>query len=79
MIEALSRHEAHTPGLRVNAQNEYIGPVLLHMGRDHGIPSYPNILSICFDERNVENLSFDDLSKYGIPREGIKLLKKLYR
>lgn len=50
------------------------------MGRDHGIPSYPNWLKECSpDNINVDDVTFDDMSKNGIQADDIKLLKKLYR
>ncbi|XP_055851679.1 uncharacterized protein LOC129915962 isoform X2 [Episyrphus balteatus] len=56
--------------------------LVIHRGRDHGIPSYRNALDLCenrFAENDVSNITFEKLSTVSnIPEEHITMLRDIY-
>ncbi|KAF5284358.1 hypothetical protein FQR65_LT13575 [Abscondita terminalis] len=79
MIDLLIGTPAQTTSMHmvVPLRNKWeTGSLLVHLGRDHGIPPYTKFVQFC---HNVSVKSFDDLTKVNMEKNNIKLLTDLYR
>ncbi|CAH1108455.1 unnamed protein product [Psylliodes chrysocephalus] len=82
MIDLLIRTPANSPSVHIMVpiRTEWdTASLFIHMGRDHGIPSYTNYLQYCTNSVNKKPLSFENLKNFGIKDEYIKALKYMYR
>lgn len=81
-LASLLSRPAQIPSLNfplINGTVDTAG-ILIHKGRDHGIPSYINYLNLCEAQvdPDVTKVTFEDLEKVGIDKAEQKLLKQLY-
>ncbi|XP_018331432.1 uncharacterized protein LOC108741220 [Agrilus planipennis] len=79
MIDLLIGTASQNPTMNmiVPLRNDWdTASLLIHMGRDHGIPSYPAYAEFC---HNVTITTFDDLKFTRIRPDNIRLLKTLYK
>lgn len=78
MVDLLIRTKAKSPSLHmvVPLRSEWdTSALLIHMGRDHGLPGYTQFAQIC---SNKTLTSFEQLSEMGIGAKNIATLSKLY-
>ncbi|KAJ8915169.1 hypothetical protein NQ315_000421 [Exocentrus adspersus] len=81
MIDVLITTPAQSPSLHMMAplRPEWdTAALFIHMGRDHGIPSYPQYVQYCANTTSPQRPTFDDLRSMGIKDEFIKALKYMY-
>ncbi|KAK4874855.1 hypothetical protein RN001_014215 [Aquatica leii] len=79
MVDLLIRTPAQTTSMNmvVPLRSQWdTGSLLIHLGRDHGLPPYTKWVQFC---HNVSIASFDDLSKVNMEKHNIKLLINLYK
>ncbi|KAF5280247.1 hypothetical protein FQA39_LY18070 [Lamprigera yunnana] len=79
MVDLLIRTPAQTTSMHmvVPLRNKWdTGSLLIHLGRDHGIPPYTQWVEFC---HNVSIKNFDDLFKVNIELNNVNLLTNLYR
>ncbi|CAH1116127.1 unnamed protein product [Phaedon cochleariae] len=82
MVDFLISTASQNPSLHINVpvrKDWDTASLFIHMGRDHGIPSYPKFLQYCTNSTSKKPMTFDDLKNFGIKAEFIKALKYLYR
>ncbi|CAH1969751.1 unnamed protein product [Acanthoscelides obtectus] len=82
MVDLLITNAAQTPSMHfsVSLRSDWdTASLFVHMGRDHGIPSYIRVVQNCTNTTTNGKVSFDDMKKSGIKDEYIKALKYLYR
>ncbi|XP_072395913.1 uncharacterized protein [Diabrotica undecimpunctata] len=82
MIDLLIQTPAQTPSVHIMVpiRREWdTASLFIHMGRDHGIPSYPKYLQYCTNSTSKKTPTFDSLKEFGIKDEYIKALKYMYR
>ncbi|XP_074027554.1 uncharacterized protein isoform X2 [Leptinotarsa decemlineata] len=81
MVDLLITTPSHNPSMHimVPVRPEWdTASLFIHMGRDHGIPSYPSFLQYCSNSTSKKVLSFENLKIFGIKDEYIKALKYMY-
>lgn len=81
MIDLLITTPAQSPSMHmmVTLRPDWdTASLFLHMGRDHGIPSYPQFIQYCSNVTYPQRPTFDDLRSRGIREEYIKALKYIY-
>ncbi|CAH0563572.1 unnamed protein product [Brassicogethes aeneus] len=84
MIDVLITTPAQVPSthMMVSLRSDWdTAALFLHMGRDHGIPPYPQWVQYCSNLTHTHklNFEFEDLKLVGIKQEYMKALKYLYR
>ncbi|CAH1185902.1 unnamed protein product [Phyllotreta striolata] len=52
--------------------------LFVHMGRDHGVPSYLRLREACNNETFKTYINFEELEAYGIGKSDYKILKSLF-
>nr|XP_022916804.1 uncharacterized protein LOC111426494 [Onthophagus taurus] len=52
--------------------------LMVHMGRDHGLPGYIYYAKFARNISEREKIEFDELKRFGIDQNGINFLKKSY-
>lgn len=79
MVDLLLSNAAYRPSFHMDVtlrEGWDTAPLLVHMGRDHGLPSYTSTVSFC---RNIsKEITFQNLHEFGISEKGISMLRKLY-
>ncbi|KAJ8969968.1 hypothetical protein NQ317_008531 [Molorchus minor] len=81
MVDVLIRTAAQSPSfhMMVPLRPDWdTTSLFIHMGRDHGIPSYPQYVQYCQNVTSPRSLTFEDLKSNGIKDEYIKALKYMY-
>ncbi|KAJ8926678.1 hypothetical protein NQ314_020927 [Rhamnusium bicolor] len=81
MVDVLIGTPAQAPSLHmmVPLRTDWdTASLFIHMGRDHGIPSYPQYIQYCSNITFAQHLTFDDLKLKGIKDEYVKALKYMY-
>ncbi|KAL1488619.1 hypothetical protein ABEB36_014422 [Hypothenemus hampei] len=81
MIDILISEPAQDPSMHmaVPLRRDWdTAGLFLHMGRDHGLPSYIRLVEYCTNKTFIKSPNFDDLKSFGIKQEYIKALKYLY-
>lgn len=78
-VDTLLTTAARSPSLYFSKEDS-AASILIHQGRDHGIPAYVKFLNLCEAHVNPDTskIRFEDLEKVGIGKSGQKLLKDLY-
>lgn len=82
MIDVLISNPAQAPSVHIMIPLRHdwdTASLFIHMGRDHGIPSYPDVVNYCFNVSKDKALKFEDFKAVGIKEEFIKALKYMYR
>lgn len=80
MIDILIRSPAQEPTIHMNVKLRLewdTATLLLHMGRDHGLPGYVKFVEYCKEEEF--NGDFNDFAKFGMEKESVKILKTIYQ
>lgn len=80
MVDNLISFPAEAPSMHIKVpiRTDWDTAVLfLHMSRDHGIPSYTNMLQYCTNSTFAKKLTFEEM-KSNIEPQHIKLLKYIY-
>ncbi|XP_048519800.1 uncharacterized protein LOC109542192 [Dendroctonus ponderosae] len=80
MVDNLISLPAQAPSMHIKVpmRAEWnTAALFLHMSRDHGIPSYPQLLQYCSNSTFAKKLTFEEM-KSNIETQHIKLLKYLY-
>lgn len=81
MVDILISTTAQTPSMHISVplrSGWETSALFVHMGRDHGVPSYVKMLQFCQNVTFPKFLKFEDLKTYNIKPEYIKALKYLY-
>lgn len=79
MVDVLIRTQAQVPSMHmvVPLRSKWeTASLLIHMGRDHGLASYPKWAKYCY---NITLNTFDDLQKVNVKQENIDLLQNVYK
>lgn len=78
-VDALLITPARSPSLHF-PNEDLAASILIHRGRDHGIPAYVKFLNLCEAHVNPDSskVKYEDLEKVGIGKSEQKLLKDLY-
>lgn len=80
MIDLLIRSPAQEPTIHMNVKLRFdwdTATLLIHMGRDHGLPGYLKFVEFC--NKDEVKSDFTEFASYGMDRESVKILKTLYR
>lgn len=81
MVDNLIRTPAFMPSMHIDIKLRSdwdTSTLLVHMGRDHGIASYPSWLRMCTGMHMDMDMTFNDLTKFAISPQGVDMLKSLY-
>lgn len=81
MVDLLLSSRAYRPSFHMDVvlrSGWETAPLLVHMGRDHGLPSYSSALAFCRGN-TTQDISFQNMHQFGISDNGVDMLRKLYR